>query len=131
VLANRAVELDPLSLLMNMTPGLTSYLARDYERANTILQKVIEMEPNFPAAHSVLGGVNLQRGLHQQAIDEYRKVLELSNGAAVVETAVKAMLAHVYASWGKRNKANEILEEVTKAPEAGIPLSSHSIAEIH
>src|SRR5436853_4839674 len=74
--AKRAVELDPLSLLMNMSSGLTSYLARDYERAVIELRKVIEMETNFPAGHSVLGGVYVKQGLYEQAMAEYQKVLE-------------------------------------------------------
>ena len=62
---------------MNMTPALASYLARDYDAAVQQLQKIIEMEPNFPAAHSVLGNVYVQQGLFEQAMAEYQKVLEL------------------------------------------------------
>lgn len=135
--AQRAVELDPLSLLMNMTPALTAYLARDYERAAAELLKVIEMDPNFPAAHSVLGNAYLQQGLYEKAMTEYQKVLELSKGVAVVEMAMKAIIAHAYARSGKRSKTIKLLEELTQAHNdsdqsaAPIKVSPHSIAEIH
>jgi len=135
--AKHAVELDPLSLLMNMTPALASYLARDYDAAVQQLQKIIEMEPNFPAAHSVLGNVYLQQELFEQAMAEYQKVLELSPGIAAVERAIKALMAHAYAKWRKRNKAMKLLDELTKqskksdqSPPA-TSVSPHSIAEIY
>src|SRR6266550_2143603 len=125
--ARRAVELDPLSLLMNMTPALNFYVARQYDRAIEQLQKVIEMEPNFVAARSVLGSVLLQKELYEEALAEYEKVLELTKGVAVVETSVKAIMAHAYARWGKRGEASKLLEEVTVA---GTP-SPYSIAGIY
>ena len=135
--AKRAVELDPLSLLMNMTPALASYLARDYDAAVAHLQKIIEMEPNFPAAHSVLGNVYLQQELFEQAMVEYQKVLELLKGVPPVEMSMKAIVAHAYAKWRKRSKAIKLLDELTatikdtdQAPGV-VNVSPHSIAEIH
>ncbi len=125
--ARRAVELDPLSLLMNMTPALNYYLARQYDRAIAQLQRVIEMEPNFVAARSVLGSVLVQKELYEEALAEYEKVLELTKGVAVVETSVKAIMAHAYARWGKRGEASKLLEEVTVAGTA----SPYSIAGIY
>ena len=135
--AECAVELDPLSLLMNMTQPLTSYLARDYDRAVRELVKVIEMETNFPAAHSVLGNTYVQQGSFEKAMAEYEKVLELSKGVVVVETAMKAVIAHAYAKSGKRSRAMKMLDELTKARDKGdhsstaINVSPHSIAEIY
>ncbi len=135
--AKVAVDLDPLSLLMNMTPALAAYLARDYDTAVAHLQKIIEMEPNFPAAHSVLGNVYVQQGLFEQAMAEYQKVLELSKGVAPVEMAMKAIIAHAYAKSGKRNKAIKLLDELTASAQDAdqlpgvVNVSPHSIAEIH
>ena len=101
------------------------------------LQKVIEMETNFPAAHSVLGGVYVQQRLYEQALAEYQKVLELSPGVAVVERAIKALMAHAYAKWRKRNKAMKLLDELTKPSNRraqsslATDVSPHSIAEIY
>lgn len=125
--ARRAVELDPLSLLMNMTPALNFYLARQYDRAREQLQRVIDMEPNFVAARAVLGNVLVQKALYEEAMAEYQKVLEMTKGVATVEPSVKAIIAHGYARWGKRNDAVSLLEEVTAAGTA----SPYSIAGIH
>ena len=125
--AQRAVELDPLSLLMNMTPALTSYLARDYDGAAAELRKVTDLEPNFLVAHSVLGNVYVQQGLYEMAMTEYQKVLDLSKGVVVVETSMKAVIARAFARWGKRRKALKMLDELRKA--SGV--SPHSIAEVH
>jgi len=130
-LGKRAVELDPLSLLMNMTPALIFYLARQYDRSVEVLQKIIEMEPNFPAAHSVLGNAYTQAGMYEQAMGEYQKVLELSKGATVVETAMKVVVAHAYARWGKRSKAMKMLDAVTKANATGTCVSPYSVAGIY
>ena len=122
---------------MNMTPALAAYLARDYDTAVAHLQKIIEMEPNFPSAHSVLGNVYVQQGLFEQAMAEYQKVLELSKGVAPVEMAMKAIIAHAYAKSGKRNKAIKLLDELTASAQdidqlpGVVNVSPHSIAEIH
>lgn len=125
--ASLAVERDPLSLLMNMTAALNFYLAREYDQAVAQLQKVIEMEPNFPAAHSVLGYVYVQKQMFQEALAEYRMVIELTKGATVVETSVKVLMAQTYARWGNNAEALKLLEEVKKAGTA----SRYSIAGIY
>lgn len=129
--AKRAKELDPLSLLMNMTPALTSYLARRHDRSVEALLKIIEMEPNFPAAHSVLGNVYEQMEMHDEALGEYQKVIELSNGVAVIETAMKAIIGQSHARRGDRREARKILDDVTKAIAAGINVSAYVMAAIH
>jgi TolB-like protein/lipoprotein NlpI len=110
--ARRAIEFDPLSLLMNMTPALNFYLARYPDKALEQLQKVIEMEPNFVAARSVRGNVLVQKGLYEEAIQEFSKALELIKGAAAAEVSVKALMAHAYARWGNEHDALKLLEEV-------------------
>ena len=125
--ARRAVELDPLSLLTNMTPAMNFYLARQYDEALAQLHKVLEMEPNFPAARSVLGSVLVQKGMYEEAIVEYKKVLELIKGAAIAEASVKALIGRAFAKSGKRSEAVKLLEE---AAAAG-PALSYLIAGIY
>jgi tetratricopeptide (TPR) repeat protein len=122
-----AVERDPLSLLMNMTAALNFYLAREYDRAIAQLHKVIEMEPNFVAARSVLGCVYVQKQMYPDARSEYQKVIELSKGATVIETSMKAIMGQAYARWGKRSKAVKLLEEIATAG----PSSAYSIAGVY
>lgn len=129
--AKRAQELDPLSLLMNMTPALTSYLARRHDRSVEALLKIIELEPNFPAAHSVLGNVYEQMEMHDEAMAEYQKVIELSKGVAVLETAMKAIIGQLYARRGDRSEARKIVDDMAKAIAEGINVSAYVMAAIH
>src|SRR5205823_12528713 len=91
--AEIAVDRNPLSLLMNMTAALNFYTAREYDRAIAQLEKVIEMEGNFPAAHSVLGCVYVQKQMYEAALVEYEKVLDLVKGAVPVEASMKVIMA--------------------------------------
>lgn len=114
--ARRAIELDPLSLLMNMTSALNFYLSREHDKALEQLHKVIEMEPNFVAARSVMGNVLVQKGLYEAAIGEFQKALELIKGAAIPELSLKALMAHAYARWGKRADALKLIAHDTAPP---------------
>jgi len=125
--ARQAVELDPLSLLMNMTPALNLYLARKYDRAIEQLQKIIDMEPTFIAARSVLGTVLVQQHRYEEALIEYQRVLELLEEGSVPHISVKAIMAQAYALWGKRSDAWKLHEEVIASGNA----SAYSIATIY
>lgn len=125
--AQRAVQLDPLSLLMNMAPALNFFLARRHDEAIEQLQRIIEMDPSFVVARSVLGSVLVQTGLYDEAIAEYEKVMDLIKGAAMVETSVKAVMAYAFAKSGKRSESMNLLEAVTRAGTA----SPHSIAGVY
>jgi TolB-like protein/Tfp pilus assembly protein PilF len=109
--AELAVERDPLSLLMNMTAALNFYTGREYDRAIAQLNKVIEMEVNFPAAHSVLGCVYVEKEMFDEALARFGRVLELVKGAAPAEASVKAIMARAYARWGKKAEAQNLLDE--------------------
>lgn len=125
--AERARELDPLSLLMNMTPGLTAYLARRYDEAIEAFQRVIEMEPNFMAARSMLGHAYEQKGWYEKAIAEYLKVLETLGENKDVKASIKAMLARAYAASDKRAEAMKIVREI----EIDHPATSYLMAHAH
>lgn len=125
--AKCAVELDPLSLLMNMTAALNFYLARENDSAMAQLRRVLEMEPNFVPARSVMGNVLVQKGRYEDAAREFQKVLELIEGVPSVDVSIKSFMAHAAARTGKRSDALKLLEEINRADIA----SPYSIAAIH
>ena len=124
--AELAVERDPLSLLMNMTAALNFYTGREYDRAIGQLEKVIEMDGNFPAAQSVLGCVYLQKQMYEAALAQFGKVLELLKGSAPVAASVKVIMAQAFARWGKKSEALKLLAEV-----AGVPTPAYSVAGVY
>jgi TolB-like protein/Tfp pilus assembly protein PilF len=125
--AKRAEELDPISLLMSMTPGLALFCAHAFDQAVEEFQKVLDMDPNFMPARSLLGHTYEQKGLYEEAIAEYLKVSEGAGRNAVVESAIRAVIGRIHAKCGRRSQALEILNEVSEPNEA----VAHSGAEIY
>jgi tetratricopeptide (TPR) repeat protein len=106
----RALELDPLSLIINMEMGWLQYMARDNGRAIEQALKTIDMEPQFSAAHHVLALAHEQMGNHKKAIDAFKKAQAGSPG----NPTSLAALAHGFASAGRKSEAREILAGLRK-----------------
>lgn len=70
---NRAVQLDPLSLIINADLGQDFMLARRYDEAIDQLRKTLAMDPRFYYARWTLGEVLQMKGQLLEAIAEYGK----------------------------------------------------------
>ena len=66
----RAVELDPLSLVMNNDLGYAYFLAGQYDSAFQQYQKVLAMDSTFLPVHFDLMLYYQQRGMYDKEIDE-------------------------------------------------------------
>ena len=58
--------------------GLRYYLAHNYSAASRQNRDSVEMDPNFAAAHLVLGEDYVQAGLHNEAVNELTRAASLS-----------------------------------------------------
>ena len=125
--AQRAQQLDPLSLLMNQTAGLVLCVARHYDRAEEELSKVIDMDANYAAAHGTLGLVYARKGMCEQAIEEFEKVTSLAGGHPGIVTSLKALTAYSYAVCNRPDKARALVDEICTEPAA----SSYLLATIY
>jgi len=105
----RAVELDPLSLIINANLGEDYFYARRYDEAIAQLCKTIEMDPRFYYAHWALGIALQSKGQLNEAIAEYRKAAELSDDPYVL-----ALLGQAYARAGQREEAQKILGRLSE-----------------
>jgi class 3 adenylate cyclase/TolB-like protein/Tfp pilus assembly protein PilF len=103
---NRALELDPVSMAVNTGLGHVLYLRRDYDAAILQYRKALEIDPTFGPAHLWFGRPFLQKGMFDDAIAEIQKAVDAS-GRSTISLAV---LAHAYASAGRRPAAMEILQ---------------------
>ena len=103
-----ALELDPLSLVINTHKGWVLYFARRYDHAVEQLLSTIEMEENFAAAHYFLGLVYLQKQQYQEAENQFKKAAAISNNHPAPVTG----LARTKALSGRRDDALKILVEV-------------------
>jgi TolB-like protein/Tfp pilus assembly protein PilF len=109
----RALELEPLSLIINSGMGLFLYWARCYDEAIAQLQKALEMDPHFTAAHFFIGLAYVQMEMYEKAIAEFQQSVTLSGDNPLMI----ASLAHAYASSGKQSKAQKIIEALTHKAE--------------
>src|SRR6516162_4254867 len=75
----RAVELDPLSPVINSDLGQTLSVARRYDEAIAQFHKTLEIDPTFWVAHSALGGALERKGDLPAAIIEFTKAQQLSD----------------------------------------------------
>src|SRR5436853_927906 len=103
----RAVELDPLSLVINADLGMNYYYARRYDEAISQLRKTLEMDPGYYYAHVDLGQVFAAKRTFDQAISEYQKARALNDDPFVL-----GLLGHAYASSGNKREALKILEQL-------------------
>jgi TolB-like protein/Tfp pilus assembly protein PilF len=103
----RAVELDPLSLVINTDLGSDYYYARRYDEAIAQLRKTLEMDPGFYIAHTVLGEALDEEGAHDAAIVEFQKARALNDDPAVL-----GMLGRAYGLSGNRMEAEKMLDQL-------------------
>ena len=82
----RAVELDPLSLIINADLGQDFMLARRYDEAIEQLRKTLAMDPRFYYARWTLGECLQMKGQLTEAMAEYQKAAEITDDPMVIGT---------------------------------------------
>jgi serine/threonine protein kinase/tetratricopeptide (TPR) repeat protein len=108
--SRRALEIDPLDVLLNVHLGWHYLYARQYDLAIEQIQKAIELDSSFHRAHLFLGQAYEQKGMYKEALAAYQRALELE----VDGHEALVMLGHLYAVSGNRAKAMAILEQLNE-----------------
>jgi TolB-like protein/Tfp pilus assembly protein PilF len=108
--ADRAVELDPLSLIINADRGGNFIAARRYDDAIAALHKTLQMDDRFANAHMLLGQALQFKGDLAAAIPEFTRATQLDPD----DTGVLAQLGQALARAGRRSEAEEILARLTE-----------------
>ena len=103
----RAVELDPLSPIMNANLAETLLDAHRNDEAMAQFRKTVEIDPTFFYAHEVLGLALQLKGDLPAAITEYTRAQQLSDFEEV-----RVMLATAKAQSGDREAAKQMLAEL-------------------
>ena len=87
-----------------------AYLAEgDVNSSIAQCKRVIDLDPNFPRAHEVLGLAYLKQGRHLEAIRELQKAVDLSFRR---DRRILRSLGYGYAVSGKRSEALAVLKEL-------------------
>jgi TolB-like protein/tetratricopeptide (TPR) repeat protein len=121
----RAVELDPLSLVINTDMGSDYYYARRYDEAIAQLHKTLEMDPGFYIAHLVLGQVLDAKGARDAAIVECEKARALNDDPSVL-----GVLARAHGLSGNKMEAEKILDHLKKLSKERY-VSAYSFALVY
>ncbi len=111
-----ALDLDPLSPVINADVGLTLYFARRYDEAIRQFTKTVEMDPTFVVANIPLGGAFVQKGMYREAIAAFQHVTAGMSLAALRHPVPIAALGNAYARAGRKEDALmmvEILDEIS------------------
>jgi TolB-like protein/Tfp pilus assembly protein PilF len=106
----KAQQIEPLSPMVGTIVAETFYVARDYDQAIREAKNVLQMEPGFLPARERLAGAYEQEGMFPEAIAEFQKSLEISQGSPAY--GLKVQLAYAYAQSGKRDESRKILSEL-------------------
>ena len=107
-----AVELDPLSLVINADLGSTYTVARRYDEAIEQLRRTIALDNNFAYAHWNLGQALFLKGDLPGAIAEYEKARALNEDPEVL-----GLLGCAYARAGEREKALDLLRKLDETAQ--------------
>jgi TolB-like protein/Flp pilus assembly protein TadD len=121
----RAVELDPLSLVINADLGMNYHYARRYDEAIAQLRKTLEMDPGYYYAHVDLGQVFSAKGAFDEAIAEYQQARSLNDDPFVL-----GLLGHAYASSGNKTEALKILDQLKEVSRQRY-VSTYSFAIVY
>jgi eukaryotic-like serine/threonine-protein kinase len=105
---DRALTLDPLSLIINAANGWLLYYCRNYDGAIARCHTALELDPHFPQAHLWLGWALEQRGRYDEAIAEYQEGATSLAGRA----GMLGSLGHAYAAAGRPSEARRVLDEL-------------------
>jgi TolB-like protein/tetratricopeptide (TPR) repeat protein len=102
----RAVELDPLSIVINADLGATFYYAHRFDESARQLRKTLEIDPTSFYAHYNLGIALQGKGDLSGAIAEYEKAKQLGDN-----TYVSTLCAAAKAQAGDKDAALRMLSE--------------------
>ncbi len=106
--AQRAQELDPLSLQGILDVAAAYRALRQYDRAITEFRKALEKDPSRPRAHFQLGATYVEKGELDEGIAELESAVKLSQG----NQRFLAYLGYADAVAGKKSEAQKILKEL-------------------
>jgi tetratricopeptide (TPR) repeat protein len=107
----RAIRLDPLSLVLNANSAGFLWLAGRPDEAIAQCRKTIDLDPSFFRSYWVLGHAYAQKGQYSKAIGSLQKAQVLAGDATFVAPLL-AGLADVHALSGNHDQARRCIQEL-------------------
>ena len=122
----KAVELDPLSMIILTNAARDLYLAGRYDESIDQYRRSLQVDHDFPIAHKGLAEVYTQKGMHEEALREIERAILLSERSIFILDD----LGYVYACAGKLREARKVLEDLDRLATDQY-VSSYGRAVIH
>jgi DNA-binding winged helix-turn-helix (wHTH) protein/TolB-like protein/Flp pilus assembly protein TadD len=107
--AERAQELDPVSVDVNTIVGRIFYLDRRYDKSVNAYQKVIKLDPYFGLAHIRVGTTYVAEGAFANAVSEFEEAQPLSGKDPYLD----GLLGYAQARSGNSDAARKLLKDLT------------------
>jgi TolB-like protein/DNA-binding winged helix-turn-helix (wHTH) protein/Flp pilus assembly protein TadD len=123
---DRALLIDPLSLVTQTFSAWLHYLAREYDAAVKAFDRTLAIDPSYVVAHRRKGWALQMLGRHDEAIASFERARQLSRGD-FIETAA---LGRGYAMAGRRAEMLAIVKELQDRDPRG-DHTAYSIGEIY
>jgi len=123
--SKRSQELSPIDRLLNIHLGWHYLYTRQYDQALERLNRVVDMDRNFPQTYIWLGLTYEQKREYPEAIASFQKAMVLFPGGS---TQAKAQLGHAFAVSGQKKEALKIIAELG---ENGTYVSPYHVAAIY
>lgn len=106
-----AVDLDPVDDGLIDCLCWHSFAARQYDNSIQMARDFLIRVPGDTWEMTILGWDYEQKGMHEQAIAEFKKAVELTDkNSPLFSPFYLAGLAHAYASAGRRSDAEQVLQ---------------------
>jgi serine/threonine protein kinase/Tfp pilus assembly protein PilF len=111
--AERAVELEPLSLINNSVLTSAYIYDRKYDKALVQARSSYDLDPNFPMGRVWLGFALIENGKYDEAISSIGQVSPESPSSFMSGV----VLAYAYARQGKRAEAEQQISRLRDLPK--------------
>jgi serine/threonine protein kinase/tetratricopeptide (TPR) repeat protein len=125
---NRAHELDPLSPIISVEAGMLRAVARKYDEAIAVCQRVANDNPNFARVHMCLAQCYWGKGMYPQVVEQIKVYGQLVDDRNEADFA--SALEQGFRSAGWRGALSSAIE-VRKAQRKSGYSSSYSIAALY
>ena len=110
---HRALELDPLSLVVMTDIGQLHYFAHEYDQASDYCNRALSIDPEFHDAHTYLIDIYRMRGMEREAANEM--IQANRSGSADAQRQAKILAGQGIGSLIRSN-LNEILMQLSHLP---------------
>lgn len=110
---DKARELDPASMTVNVGTGSLYYFSRRYDKAIEHFQNILGMEPNDSTSYFLLSAAYEKKGMYEEALDAHLR------GLGQDESDLKDRIRKVYSQDGWTGFLKMRLKEVEERAKLG------------